>query len=365
MAEVVLEQVSKFYGNYTAVDRVSLTVKDNEFVTLVGPSGCGKTTTLNMIAGLIELDSGNIKIGSKLVNDLDPKDRDIAMVFQNYALYPHKTVRQNLEFPLRMRKVDKALIEQKIEHAARILSIQQLLDRKPRQLSGGQQQRVALGRAIVRDPAVFLMDEPLSNLDAKLRVQMRAELKHLQEELGATVVYVTHDQLEAMTMSDKVAVMNLGKLQQYGSPHEVFHTPANTFVASFIGSPPMNLVSMSLSSENGHHKLRSSHMGFTPQTEGLQNLLRNAPRPDVVVGVRHTAIQLADPDEKTGIHGEIYTIEPTGDITFVHVQVGDHLFTASTTDTSFSAKIGENIALRFDERHLHVFDAESTVALRN
>ncbi|MBL8131919.1 MAG: ABC transporter ATP-binding protein, partial [Anaerolineae bacterium] len=223
MAEVVLEDVAKVYGSTLAVDHVSLTIANNEFVTLLGPSGCGKTTTLNMIAGLVEITGGTIRIGSKVVNDLDPKDRDIAMVFQNYALYPHKSVYQNLEFPLRMRGMEKARRDEKVRRAAEILNITQLLERKPRQLSGGQQQRVALGRAMVRDPAVFLMDEPLSNLDAKLRVHMRSELKHLQVELGATVVYVTHDQLEAMTMSDKIAVMNQGKLQQYGTPDEVFH----------------------------------------------------------------------------------------------------------------------------------------------
>jgi multiple sugar transport system ATP-binding protein len=366
MAEVILTDVTKYYGTTMAVERVSLTVNDNEFVTLVGPSGCGKTTTLNMIAGLIELTSGTIKIGDKVVNDLDPKDRDIAMVFQNYALYPHKSVRQNLEFPMRMRRVPKETRDKQVERTAEILGITHLLDRKPRQLSGGQQQRVALGRAIVRDPAVFLMDEPLSNLDAKLRVHMRAELKHLQESLGATVVYVTHDQLEAMTMSDRVAVMNLGHLQQYGTPAEVFHAPANTFVAGFIGSPPMNLIPMSITHENGHYTLSSPHMRYTPQTPRIQSLLEKSPNRNVVVGVRHTAIPLVTSAAANGsIPGQIYTIEPTGDITFVHVQVGDHLFTASTNDMNFEAQIGDQIAMQFDERYLHVFDADTTGAIRD
>src|SRR3984957_7555298 len=242
MAQVRLDDVVKTYGSVAAVDHVSLTVNDGEFVALVGPSGCGKTTTLNLIAGLLELTSGDIFIGDRLVNDLDPKDRDIAMVFQNYALYPNKTVFHNLAFPLKMRKLSRAAIDTKVREAARVLDITHLLERRPRELSGGQQQRVALGRALVRDPLVFLMDEPLSNLDAKLRVQMRAELKRFHQDLNATVIYVTHDQLEAVTMADKLAVMNGGGLQQYDPPGRVFAHPVNTFVAGFVGSPAMSLV---------------------------------------------------------------------------------------------------------------------------
>src|SRR5436190_1097218 len=226
MAEVRLEEVVKSYGKVFAVDNLSLTIADGDFVALVGPSGCGKTTTLNLVAGLIELTSGDIFIGDRKVTDLDPKDRDIAMVFQNYALYPNKTVFRNLAFPLKMRKTPKGEIEKKVRQAAKLLDIEHLLDRRPRELSGGQQQRVALGRALVRDPRVFLMDEPLSNLDAKLRVQMRAELKRFHQDLEATVIYVTHDQLEAVTMADKMAVMNGGVLQQYDAPEEVFARPS-------------------------------------------------------------------------------------------------------------------------------------------
>ena len=222
MAEVRLQDVVKTYGGVTAVDRVSLTVGDGEFVALVGPSGCGKTTTLNLVAGLIPLTEGSIYIGDRDVTDLDPKDRDIAMVFQSYALYPNKTVHKNLAFPLKMRKLPTAEIDKKVTAAARLLGIEHLLERRPRELSGGQQQRVALGRALVRDPRAFLMDEPLSNLDAKLRVQMRAELKRFHQDLNATVIYVTHDQLEAVTMADKMAVMNGGQLQQYDAPERVF-----------------------------------------------------------------------------------------------------------------------------------------------
>jgi multiple sugar transport system ATP-binding protein len=242
MAQVRLDDVVKTYGSVPAVDHVSLTVNDGEFVALVGPSGCGKTTTLNLIAGLLELTSGDIFIGDRLVNDLDPKDRDIAMVFQNYALYPNKTVFHNLAFPLKMRKLSRAAIDTKVREAARVLDITHLLGRRPRELSGGQQQRVALGRALVRDPLVFLMDEPLSNLDAKLRGQMRSELKRFHQDLNATVIYVTHDQLEAVTMADKMAVMRGGALQQYDAPERVFANPVNTFVAGFVGSPAMSLV---------------------------------------------------------------------------------------------------------------------------
>src|SRR3954449_9498248 len=242
MAHVVLKDLVKTYGSFNAVNNVSLTVNDGEFVALVGPSGCGKTTTLNLVAGLIPISSGEIRIGDRVVNDLDPKDRDIAMVFQNYALYPNKTVYKNLSFPLEMRHVAKGEIDRQVKSTAEVLSISGLLARKPRELSGGQQQRVALGRALVRDPRVFLMDEPLSNLDAKLRVQMRSELKRFHQDMGATVIYVTHDQLEAMTMADRMAVMKGGVLQQYDSPAQVFAHPANVFVAGFVGSPAMNLL---------------------------------------------------------------------------------------------------------------------------
>src|SRR6187549_389073 len=251
MAHVHLKGLVKTYGSFNAVNDVSLTVNDGEFVALVGPSGCGKTTTLNLIAGLIPITSGDIVIGDRNVSDLDPKDRDIAMVFQNYALYPQKSVYMNLAFPLQMRKLPKDEIDKKVREAAKVLDMTQLLERKPRELSGGQQQRVALGRALVRDPAVFLMDEPLSNLDAKLRVQMRSEIKRFHQDLKATIIYVTHDQLEAVTMADKMAVMNGGFLQQYDSPAKVFANPVNMFVASFIGSPAMSLVPLVASTVEG------------------------------------------------------------------------------------------------------------------
>src|SRR5512138_1374475 len=240
MADIVLNNVHKVYGHVVAVTDFNLAIKDREFVVLVGPSGCGKSTALRMIAGLEEISAGTLSIGDRTVNDLPPKERDVAMVFQNYALYPHMSVRENLEFGLKIRKTPKPDMDKLVNEAADILGITHLLDRKPKQLSGGQRQRVALGRAIVRKPAVFLFDEPLSNLDAKLRVQMRAEISKLQQRLRTTSVYVTHDQVEAMTMGHRIAVMNAGKIQQVGTPLEVYDKPANIFVAQFIGTPPMN-----------------------------------------------------------------------------------------------------------------------------
>src|SRR6186713_1552702 len=257
MAQVVIKDLVKTYGSFFAVNNVSLTVNDGEFVALVGPSGCGKTTTLNLVAGLLPITSGDIIIGDQVVNDLDPKDRDIAMVFQNYALYPQKSVYKNLAFPLQMRKLPREEIDRKVREAARVLDMTHLLERRPRELSGGQQQRVALGRALVRDPRVFLMDEPLSNLDAKLRVQMRSELKRFHQDLNATVIYVTHDQLEAVTMADKMAVMNGGLLQQYDTPQRVFAHPVNTFVAGFVGSPAMSLIPLEVRENGGETGLHS------------------------------------------------------------------------------------------------------------
>src|SRR5215204_4124940 len=262
MAHVVLRNLVKTYGPFNAVNNVSLTVNDGEFVALVGPSGCGKTTTLNLAAGLVPITSGEIAIGDRVVNDLDPKDRDIAMVFQNYALYPQKSDYNNLAFPLQMRRLPRDEIDRKVREAARVLDMTHLLERRPRELSGGQQQRVALGRALVRDPAVFLMDEPLSNLDAKLRVQMRSEIKRFHQDLKATIIYVTHDQLEAVTMADKMAVMNGGFLQQYASPSQVFANPVNMFVASFIGSPAMSLIPLEASTVDGRTVLTGAE-GWT------------------------------------------------------------------------------------------------------
>jgi multiple sugar transport system ATP-binding protein len=351
MAHVRLNDVVKTYGAIRAVDHLSLTINDGEFVALVGPSGCGKTTTLNLIAGLIELTSGKIFIGERLVNDIDPKDRDIAMVFQNYALYPNKTVFQNLAFPLRMRKMSRPDIETKVREAARLLDITHLLQRRPRELSGGQQQRVALGRALVRDPLVFLMDEPLSNLDAKLRVQMRSELKRLHQDLNATVVYVTHDQLEAVTMADKMAVMEGGLLQQYDSPERVFAHPVNTFVAGFIGSPAMNLVTTKVAGTalEGPGGWRCE---LSPAN--ARKVLAASER-SVILGARHSSIVLHTQDMPGTIPSLVYTVEPTGDITYVHVLLGDASIIVSVSPGT-RLRADEPVWIGFDQEKLHLFD---------
>src|SRR4051794_36694617 len=315
MAQVILKDLVKAYGEVVAVDHVSLTVEDGGFVALVGPSGCGKTTTLNLVAGLIEITDGDILIGDRLVNDLDPKDRDIAMVFQNYALYPNKSVFKNLAFPLQMRKMPKSQIDAKVRQTAKVLDIEHLLERRPKELSGGQQQRVALGRALVRDPRVFLMDEPLSNLDAKLRVQMRSELKRFHQDLNATVIYVTHDQMEAVTMADKMAVMSGGVLQQYDSPAEVFAHPKNTFVAGFVGSPAMSLIPLNVSSERGNTVLQSADgWSLALNAENARRAQRSSTS-KVILGARHSTLTVHKSAVAGAVAGKVYTVEPTGDIT--------------------------------------------------
>jgi multiple sugar transport system ATP-binding protein len=362
MAQVVLKDVVKNYGPVFAVNRVSLTVEDGEFVALVGPSGCGKTTTLNLVAGLIPMSGGDVMIGDRIVTDLDPKDRDIAMVFQNYALYPNKTVYKNLAFPLQMRKLGKEEIEKKVMAAAKVLDIVPLLQRKPRELSGGQQQRVALGRALVRDPRVFLMDEPLSNLDAKLRVQMRTEIKRFHQDLKATIIYVTHDQLEAVTMSDKMAVMNGGFLQQYDTPKNVFDHPVNMFVASFVGSPAMSLVPAEAASKNGVMVLTSAEGWELPLSPMNSRKAQNAKSGKVVLGARHSTIRLHKTQVAASVPGKVYTVEPTGDVTFVQVYLGAHIVIVSL-DPSVVVKPDENVWIEFDQERMHLFDGETEMAL--
>jgi multiple sugar transport system ATP-binding protein len=362
MAEVKLRNVVKSYGHHMAVDGVSFSVAHGEFVALVGPSGCGKTTTLNLIAGLIEISDGEIIIGSRCVNDLDPKDRDIAMVFQNYALYPNKTVYKNLAFPLAMRRFSKADVEQKVRAAAKVLDIEHLLDRYPRELSGGQQQRVALGRALVRDPAVFLMDEPLSNLDAKLRVQMRAELKRFHRKLDATIIYVTHDQLEAMTMADKMAVMNGGLLQQYDTPERVFAHPHNTFVAGFVGSPAMNLMPGQLEGQGDSLVLRGPGGWTLPLSKENAHKGMRSSTADVVLGARHSTIVLHRSPRPATLPGQIYAVEPTGDLTYAHIRIGDSLVVVSVPPGHPLAP-DEAIWVEPDQSHLHLFDGASQQAL--
>src|SRR5689334_10100510 len=363
MARVILKDLVKTYDKFTAVNEVSLMVNDGEFVALVGPSGCGKTTTLNLVAGLIPITSGDIVIGDRVVNDLDPKDRDVAMVFQNYALYPQKSVYKNLAFPLQMRKLPRDEIDKKVREAARVLDMTQLLERKPRELSGGQQQRVALGRALVRDPAVFLMDEPLSNLDAKLRVQMRSEIKRFHQDLQATIVYVTHDQLEAVTMADKMAVMNGGFLQQYDSPAQVFANPVNMFVASFIGSPAMSLIPLEVSTVDGRTVLTGAEgwtMALTPlNTRKVQQ----ATTKKVVLGARHSTIKLTTHATPGAIPAKAYTVEPTGDVTFVQVLLSGAVVNISVPP-NIAVAPDEQIWLEFDQERMHLFDGVTEMALK-
>jgi multiple sugar transport system ATP-binding protein len=362
MAEVVLNDVVKNYGPVYAVDHVSLKIEDGEFVALVGPSGCGKTTTLNLIAGLIPMSGGDIFIGDRLVNDLDPKDRDIAMVFQNYALYPQKTVFKNLAFPLAMRKLPREEIENKVMAAAKVLDITHLLQRKPRELSGGQQQRVALGRALVRDPRAFLMDEPLSNLDAKLRVQMRSELKRFHQDLGATIIYVTHDQLEAVTMADKMAVMNGGSLQQYDAPANVFGHPANTFVASFVGSPAMSLIPLEAVTSGTDVQLRHPAGWSVTLSPANARKALAASSSKIVLGARHSTLGLSKSAVPGSVAGKVYTVEPTGDVTFAQVNLGDAAVIVSVAP-SIALAPDESVWINFDQDRIHLFDGETQQAL--
>ena len=362
MARVVLENVAKTYGAVYAVKDVSFVVEDGEFVALVGPSGCGKTTTLNLIAGLIPMSGGDIHIGDRLVNDLDPKDRDIAMVFQNYALYPNKSVFKNLAFPLQMRKLPRAEIDIKVRAAARVLDITHLLERKPRELSGGQQQRVALGRALVRDPRAFLMDEPLSNLDAKLRVQMRTELKRFHQDLHATIIYVTHDQLEAVTMADKMAVMSGGSLQQYDTPKNVFAHPVNTFVAGFVGSPAMSLVPMTVQRRGDAVVLAGAGGWSLPLSPENARKALSAKTSAVVLGARHSTITLHKTQVADAIATKVYTVEPTGDVTFVQVHL-DQSIVIISLDPSVAVQPDQPVWLAFDQDRIHLFDGQTQQAL--
>ena len=349
MAQVTLKSIEKRWGSYVAVARQSLAVADGEFLVLLGPSGCGKTTTMRMVAGLEEPSGGEIWIGDRCVNDVMPKDRDIAMVFQNYGLYPHLTVGENIAYPLRVRGVGRSDRDTRVAEAARKVELGDLMHRRPRELSGGQRQRVALARAIVRTPAVFLMDEPLSNLDAKLRVTMRAEIKHLQAELGITTIYVTHDQIEAMTLAHRVAVMKNGVVQQIAPPAEVYDRPANLFVAGFIGSPPMNLITGALVDGD-----------FVAPGVRLPDVATGS-RDAVVLGIRPECLSLTAPGEGH-MAGTIFTTELTGEAVLVTAQVGPARVIART-DRGFAEPTRANIGLRADARQLHLFDAESGLRL--
>jgi multiple sugar transport system ATP-binding protein len=356
MAEVTLHQVKKAYGPVTVIPHLDLGIKDRELMVLVGPSGCGKSTALRMIAGLEEISGGTIEIGRRVVNDVSPKDRDIAMVFQSYALYPHMTVRENLEFGLRIRRTPKAEMKRRVDEAAAVLGIADLLDRRPKQLSGGQRQRVAVGRAIVRQPAVFLFDEPLSNLDAKLRVTMRAEISRLQKSLQTTTVYVTHDQVEAMTMGDRIAVMSRGELQQAGTPLEVYDRPANLFVAGFIGTPPMSLLPATL--VEGGAAVAAS--GFRmPVPEAFRAAAAGREGLAVVLGIRPENLREAAREgsgEAVPVAARAEFVEPLGHEVIVHGRIGDDLLIAKL-DPHRAPRTGDTVPLVIESGAAHLFDA--------
>ncbi len=358
MASVTLKGLTKRFGSATIIDHMDLEVEDQELMVLVGPSGCGKSTALRMIAGLEEITEGTISIGERVVNDLPPKDRDIAMVFQSYALYPHMTVRENMEFGLKIRKMPRAEIDKLVNDAAQILGISPLLGRKPKQLSGGQRQRVAVGRAIVRKPSVFLFDEPLSNLDAKLRVQMRAEISKLQQRLRVTTIYVTHDQVEAMTMGRRIAVMKDGVLHQVGAPLEVYERPVNLFVANFIGTPPMNFVPATIA--GGGANLQAGAFAL-PVPAALRAVTAGRDGHKVIVGIRPEKVRgftAEHGNETARLQAQVEIIEPLGNEVIAHVRIGEDLLIAKLKP-SHMPEIGSAIDLALDLSALHLFDAKT------
>jgi len=367
MAKVVLKGLTKTFKNVVAVNNMSLEIADKEFLVLVGPSGCGKTTALRMIAGLEEATEGEIYIGDRLVNDVSPKDRDIAMVFQNYALYPHMSVFDNMAFGLKLKKLPRKEIEQRVHEAAELLGLSDLLSRKPKQLSGGQRQRVALGRAIVREPKVFLMDEPLSNLDAKLRVQTRAELIKLHRRLGITTIYVTHDQVEAMTMGDRIVVLKDGVIQQVDTPLGLYNSPANMFVAGFIGTPSMNFLKAKIADGAEGYAIDCGCFKVKAPPDKAE-LLKPYDGKDVIFGVRPEDIfdkslsnlVAATPDNT--IKATVDVIEPMGPVVTMYLSCGDHDIIA-TIDAETKAKEGTEIDLVLDMAKTHVFDKETEKAI--
>jgi len=363
MATVTFENVNKMYGDFHAVKDLNLEIGDGEFMVLVGPSGCGKTTSLRMIAGLEEISGGTLRIGDRVVNDVPPKDRDIAMVFQSYALYPHMSVRDNLAFGLKLRKVPKPEIERRVNEAAETIQLQKLLDRKPKELSGGQRQRVALGRAIVREPSVFLMDEPLSNLDAKLRVQTRAEIARLHQRLKTTVVYVTHDQVEAMTMGTRIAVMSEGLLQQVGSPQVLYDTPVNRFVAGFIGSPAMNFVDVKLDGTGDAARLVGpGDWAVSLPQRYRDNAFSRTGKP-LVAGFRPEHLEIGEGGSGLGhFRARADVVEYLGNEELLHVSAADQDVVA-IVDSSHRVRPGDIVTLTLPLEKLHLFDGESGLTL--
>ncbi|MEM7344145.1 MAG: ABC transporter ATP-binding protein [Chloroflexota bacterium] len=364
MAEVKITNLSKRYTPDTplAVDTLNLDIADGEFLVLLGPSGCGKTTTLRCVAGLEIKTEGDIAIGEHIVNTLPPGDRDIAFVFQFYALYPHLSAYDNIAFPLRAQNLQKNEVDQRVQQVAKLLRIDNILKRRPNSLPSGEQQRVALGRAIIRRPQVFLMDEPLTNLDASLRTDMRVELKHLQADIGTTMIYVTHDQTEALSMAHRIAIMNLGVLQQVGTPLEVYNQPQTLFVAGFIGTPPMNMIDCHLT-ENDHLSDAQGNFVITnTRIQALKTAMSDTKTP-LVFGIRAEDISLTTVPDEGQIQGKILVREPLGDETVYEVEVGDNAFHVKTEPTRFFEP-GQNVGLNFSETRMHIFDANSEQVMK-
>lgn len=361
MASVTLQNVWKYYGKTAAVKDLNIEVKDGEFLCVLGPSGCGKSSTLRMLAGLEQISAGDIRFGDRRVNELPPKDRDIAMVFENYALYPHKTVYENMANPLRLRGVDAATIDRKVKKAAELLEIGHLLQRKPMELSGGQKQRTAIGRAIVREPALFLFDEPIAHLDAKLRAHMRGELKVMQRELGTTMIYVTHDQVEAMSMADRIAVMHDGVLQQFGTPQEIYNHPVNEWVAGFVGEPPMNFLRCRLVEREG--RLCVSHPSFTmPVTPGQATVLRmSANGAEVRLAMRPDEIAITPEPAPGAVEARVFVTEPLGGDMLVDCTLGEDKVLVKTKP-GFAGAHGDACWLRFDTSRWHLFATDTGLA---
>lgn len=363
MAGVSIHNVSKRYPgvNALAVDHLSMEIKDGEFLVLLGPSGCGKTTTLRMVAGLEDITEGDIRIGERRVNELPPGERDIAFVFQFYALYPHLSVRDNITFPLRAQNVPNPEIETRLNEVARRLQIEHVLNRRPNRLPSGEQQRVALGRAIIRSPQVFLMDEPLTNLDASLRADMRVELKHLQQEMGTTVIYVTHDQVEALSMSHRIAVMNLGVLQQIATPLDIYNYPETLFVATFIGSPPMNVVPCVVYGDALVGEGKNNGFRLKMDT-GMTSLVNKAGVTSVVFGIRSENIEITSDTTDADLTGIVRVREPLGDETIYQIQLGEVLLLARTTPRQMFAE-GEQVGLKLDRERIHLFDSTTGMVI--
>jgi len=362
MVKIVFEDVVKKFGEVTAVDHLHLEIRDKEFFTLLGPSGGGKSTILNILAGLERVTSGNIYFDDLIVNDIPPEKRDVAMVFQSYALYPHMNVFDNIAFSLKIRKLARSEINKRVDYATGMLGIKELTKRKPHELSGGQRQRVALARAIVRQPKVFLLDEPMSNVDAKLRVPMRTELIRLQKALETTLVYVTHDQVEAMTMADRIAIIDQGLMRQLGRPLDIYHKPANMFVGGFIGSPSMNFFDCSLKTKDGEGLIETTMFSLGVGADIAGTVRDKATGSELVLGARPEDIKVHTGKQPESVEAEVYAVEPLGNEIIVDLKIGDQIVKA-VTDPTYSGKIGDSAWVTINKQRMHIFDKKTEQCL--